>query len=77
MRFDAGVECDSCRRHLRRRFTERDGAANGAAIARLVVADMAHYARFIGDTLLRHPSVQDCKSSFVLERVKGTTAMPV
>ena len=46
-------------------------------LLRVVVADMAHYARFIGDTLLRHPSVQDCKSSFVLERVKGTTAMPV
>jgi Lrp/AsnC family leucine-responsive transcriptional regulator len=46
-------------------------------LLRVVVADMAHYARFIGDTLLRHPSVQDCKSSFVLERVKGTTAVPV
>jgi Lrp/AsnC family leucine-responsive transcriptional regulator len=46
-------------------------------LLRVVVVDMAHYARFIGDTLLRHPSVQDCKSSFVLERVKGTTAMPV
>jgi len=46
-------------------------------LLRVVVADMPHYARFIGDTLLRHPSVQDCKSSFVLERVKGTTAMPV
>jgi len=46
-------------------------------LLRVVVADMAHYARFIGDTLLRNPSVQDCKSSFVLERVKGTTAMPV
>ncbi|HSI61377.1 MAG TPA: Lrp/AsnC family transcriptional regulator [Ideonella sp.] len=46
-------------------------------LLRVVVADMAHYARFISDTLLRHPSVQDCKSSFVLERVKGTTALPV
>jgi Lrp/AsnC family leucine-responsive transcriptional regulator len=46
-------------------------------LLRVVVTDMAHYARFIGDTLLRHPSVQDCKSSFVLERIKGTTAMPV
>jgi len=26
---------------------------------------------------LRHPSVQDCKSSFVLERVKETTALPI
>jgi Lrp/AsnC family leucine-responsive transcriptional regulator len=29
------------------------------------------------DTLLRHPSVQDCKTSFVMERVKSTTALPV
>ncbi|GAP37174.1 Lrp/AsnC family transcriptional regulator [Piscinibacter sakaiensis] len=41
------------------------------------VADMAHYARFISDTLLKHPSVQDCRSSFVLDRVKRTTALPV
>jgi serine/threonine protein kinase len=44
---------------------------------RVVVADMAHYSRFIMDTLLKHPSVQDCKTSFVLDRVKATTALPV
>ena len=38
---------------------------------------MAHYARFVMDTLLRHPSVQDCKTSFVLDQVKTTTALPV
>jgi Lrp/AsnC family leucine-responsive transcriptional regulator len=43
----------------------------------LLVQDMAHYSRFIMDTLLKHPSVQDCKSSFVLDRVKHTTAVPV
>jgi Lrp/AsnC family leucine-responsive transcriptional regulator len=43
----------------------------------VVVADMAHYSRFIMDTLLKHPSVQDCKTSFVLDRVKATTAIPV
>ncbi len=43
----------------------------------LVVADMAAYSRFMMDTLLRHPSVQDCKTSFVMERVKSTTALPV
>jgi Lrp/AsnC family transcriptional regulator, leucine-responsive regulatory protein len=41
------------------------------------VADMAHYSRFIMDTLLKHPSVQDCKTSFVLSRIKGTTAVPL
>ena len=43
----------------------------------VVVADMCHYSRFIMDTLLKHPSVQDCKSSFVLNRVKKTTALPL
>ena len=46
-------------------------------LLRVVVADMAHYSRFIMDTLLKHPSVQDCKTSFVLDRVKATTALPV
>jgi Lrp/AsnC family leucine-responsive transcriptional regulator len=46
-------------------------------LLRVVVQDMAHYARFVMDTLLKHPSVQDCKTSFVLDRVKNTTAMPV
>jgi Lrp/AsnC family leucine-responsive transcriptional regulator len=32
---------------------------------------------YIMDTLLKHPSVQDCKTSFVLDRVKATTAVPV
>jgi len=46
-------------------------------LLRVVVEDMAHYSRFIMDTLLKHPSVQDCKTSFVLDRVKTTTAMPL
>jgi Lrp/AsnC family leucine-responsive transcriptional regulator len=46
-------------------------------LLRVVVADMAHYARFIMDTLLKHPSVEDCKTSFVLDRVKNTTAVPI
>lgn len=46
-------------------------------LLRVVVADMAHYSRFVMDTLLRHPSVQDCKSSFVLDQLKSTTALPV
>ena len=46
-------------------------------LLRVVVADMAHYSRFIMDTLLKHPSVEDCKTSFVLDRVKVTTALPV
>ena len=46
-------------------------------LLRVVVADMAHYTRFVMDTLLRHPSVQDCKTSFVLDQLKCTTALPV
>ena len=46
-------------------------------LLRVLVQDMAHYSRFIMDTLLKHPSVQDCKTSFVLDRVKATTAVPV
>lgn len=46
-------------------------------LLRVVVEDMAHYSRFIMDTLLKHPSVEDCKTSFVLDRVKNTTAMPL
>jgi Lrp/AsnC family leucine-responsive transcriptional regulator len=46
-------------------------------LLRVVVRDMAHYSRFMMETLLRHPSVQDCRTSFVLERVKTTTAMPL
>ncbi|MEZ5608621.1 MAG: Lrp/AsnC family transcriptional regulator [Burkholderiaceae bacterium] len=46
-------------------------------LLRLVVQDMAAYSRFMMDTLLRHPAVQDCKTSFVMERVKSTTALPI
>jgi Lrp/AsnC family transcriptional regulator, leucine-responsive regulatory protein len=46
-------------------------------LLRVLVRDMAHYSRFIMESLLKHPSVQDCKTSFVLQRVKGTTALPV
>jgi Lrp/AsnC family leucine-responsive transcriptional regulator len=46
-------------------------------LLRVVVRDMAHYSSFIMDTLLKHPSVEDCKTSFVLDQVKATTAIPV
>ncbi|WP_415136828.1 Lrp/AsnC family transcriptional regulator [Ottowia sp.] len=44
---------------------------------RMVVQDMSAYSRFMMDTLLRHPAVQDCKTSFVMDRVKATTALPI
>lgn len=46
-------------------------------LLRVVVSDMQHYSRFIMETLLKHPSVADCKTSFVLDRVKATTSVPV
>lgn len=46
-------------------------------LLRAVFADMQHYSRFIMETLLKHPSVEDCRTSFVLDRVKATTAVPV
>lgn len=46
-------------------------------LLRLVLTDMSAYSRFMMDTLLRHPSVQDCKTSFVMDQVKTTTALPV
>lgn len=46
-------------------------------LLRVAVHDMAHYTRFVMETLLKHPSVQDCRTSFVLDSVKHTTALPV
>jgi Lrp/AsnC family leucine-responsive transcriptional regulator len=46
-------------------------------LLRVLVQDMAHYSRFVMESLLKHPSVQDCKTSFVLDHVKNTTAVPV
>jgi Lrp/AsnC family transcriptional regulator, leucine-responsive regulatory protein len=46
-------------------------------LLKVVVRDMAAYSRFVMDTLLKHPSVQDCKTSFMLDSVKSTTVLPV
>ena len=44
---------------------------------RVQVEDLEHFARFVMDSLLKHPGVLDVKSSFVLEEVKETTALPL
>ena len=46
-------------------------------LLRVLVRDMAHYSHFLMDCLLKHPAVQDCKTIFMLRRLKGTTAVPV
>ena len=43
----------------------------------VVVRDMGSYSNFVMATLLKHASVQDCKTSFVLDRIKATTALPL
>jgi len=44
-------------------------------LLKVVVADMDHYTRFVMDTLLKHPSVQDCRSSFVMRPLKSGVSM--
>ena len=46
-------------------------------VLRVHVADLQHFSRFVMDSLLKHPGVLDVKSSFVLEEVKETTALPL
>ena len=42
---------------------------------KVVVADMDHYERFVMDTLLKHPSVQDCRTSFVMRTFKANISL--
>lgn len=44
-------------------------------LLQVLVSDMAQYSRFISDTLLAHPSVLDCRSSFVLDHVKRNAVL--
>ncbi len=46
-------------------------------LLRVQTVDLEHYSRFVMDKLLRHSSVLDVKSSFTLERIKDTTALPI
>jgi Lrp/AsnC family leucine-responsive transcriptional regulator len=46
-------------------------------LLRVQVEDMEHFSRFMMDTLLRHPAVLDVRSSFSLQQVKETTALPL
>ena len=46
-------------------------------LLRVQVVDLDHFSRFVMDSLLKHPGVIDVKSSFVLEEVKETTALPL
>src|SRR5512140_519193 len=46
-------------------------------LLRVQVEDLDHFSRFVMDHLLKHPGVLDVKSSFALEAVKETTALPL
>ena len=46
-------------------------------LLRVRVADLDHFSKFVMESLLKHPGVLDVKSSFVLEEVKETTALPL
>jgi Lrp/AsnC family transcriptional regulator, leucine-responsive regulatory protein len=46
-------------------------------LLRVQVEDLEHFSRFVMDSLLKHPGVLDVRSSFVLEEVKETTALPM
>ncbi|WGS49667.1 Lrp/AsnC family transcriptional regulator [Paraburkholderia sp. D15] len=46
-------------------------------LLRVQVEDMAHFSRFVEDQLLHHPSVIDVKTSFSLNTIKETTALPI
>ena len=39
-------------------------------LLKVVVPDMDRFSAFVMDRLLKHPSVQDCKSSFVMRPIK-------
>ena len=46
-------------------------------LLRVQVGDLEHFSRFVMDSLLKLPGVLDVKSSFVLEEIKETTALPI
>ena len=46
-------------------------------LLRVHVEDMEHFSHFMMETLLKHPAVLDVKSSFALQRLKDTTALPL
>lgn len=46
-------------------------------LLRVYVGDLEHFSRFVMEQLLKQPGVVDVKSSFALERIKDTTALPL
>jgi len=50
---------------------------DGDYLMLVVVRDLADFSRFVMDTVLAYPAVLDVRSSFALERIKDTPAIPL
>ena len=46
-------------------------------VLQVVVRDMDAYNDFLNAQILKHPAVRSASSTFVLRRIKYTTAMPL
>lgn len=46
-------------------------------LLRVHVEDLEHFSRLVMNQLLKQPGVVDVKSSFALDRIKETTALPL
>jgi Lrp/AsnC family transcriptional regulator, leucine-responsive regulatory protein len=46
-------------------------------LLRVQVRDLDHFSRFMMESLLKQPGVIDTTSSFAMERIKETTALPL
>jgi Lrp/AsnC family transcriptional regulator, leucine-responsive regulatory protein len=46
-------------------------------LMRVQVRDLNHFSSFVMNRLLKHPGVLDVRSSFALQRIKETTALPL
>lgn len=46
-------------------------------LLRVHVEDLEHFSRFVMDQVMKHPAVVDVRSSFALQRIKETTALPL
>jgi Lrp/AsnC family transcriptional regulator, leucine-responsive regulatory protein len=46
-------------------------------LMRVQAQDLAHFSDFVMKKLLKYPGVLDVRSSFALDRIKETTALPI
>ena len=46
-------------------------------VLHVVVPDMETYTEFLQSEILKHPSVRSASSTFVLQRIKYTTMLPL